>query len=303
MSNTSYKTDFWIMIRGGQNLAGQYREMADTTTGTYLLPEGADNRYSEALNKENLFRRLATIIQIPTLDSTVHAISATAIADWIPEGSAIPEDNDTFSQYDFEAYKLASIAKLHVHFLEDKQFDIEKYLVRDFARRFGKTEENAFINGDGNGCPTGILNSTNGADIGVTALSATAVTLDEIMKLFHSVKPEYREKAVWVMSDTTALSLRTLKQNGENYLWPENSTNLLGRPVVISNNMPTIAAGNKPIAFGDFSYYWIVERMPLTIRVLFEKYVLSQLKGYLGYERLDGKLIRPEAIKVLQMAA
>ena len=136
----------------------------------------------------------------------------------------------------------------------------------------------------------------------MTALSTTAVTLDEIMKLFHSVKPEYREKAVWVMGDTTALALRTLKDNGGNYLWPENPTNLLGRSVVISNNMPTIAAGNKPIAFGDFSYYWIVERMPLTVRPLFEKYVLSQLKGYLGYERLDGKLIRPEAIKVIQMA-
>ncbi len=280
------------MIRRVQNLAGQYREMTDTTTGTYLLPEGADNRYSEALNKENLFRRLATIIQTPTLDSTVHAISATAVADWIPEGSAITEDNDTFSQYDFEAYKLASIAKLHVHFIEDKQFDIEKYLVRDFARRFGKSEENAFLNGDGNGCPTGILNSTNGADVGVTALSTTAVTFDEVMALFHSVKPEYRERAVWVMSDTTALALRTLKANEGNYLWPENSTNLLDRPVVISNNMPTIVAGNKPIAFGDFSYYWIVERMPLTVRVLFEKYVLSQLKGYLGYERLNGKLIR-----------
>ncbi len=302
MSNTSYKTEFWNMMRRGQNLAGQYREMADTTTGTYLLPEEADNRYNEALNKENLFRRLATVIQTPTLDSTVHAISATAVADWIPEGSAISEDNDGFSQYDFEAYKLASIVKLHVHFIEDKQFDIEKYLVRDFARRFGKAEENAFLNGDGNGRPTGILNSTNGADVGVTALSAAAVTLDEIVKLFHSVKPEYREKAVWAMSDTTALALRTLKDNGGNYLWPENSTNLLGRPVVISNNMPTIAAGNKPVAFGDFSYYWIVERMPLTVRPLFEKYILSQLKGYLGYERLDGKLIRPEAIKVLQMA-
>jgi HK97 family phage major capsid protein len=137
----------------------------------------------------------------------------------------------------------------------------------------------------------------------VTTLSATTLTLDEIMKLFHSVKPEYREKDVWVMGDTTALALRILKNNGENYLWSENSTNLLGRPVVISNNMTAIAAGNKPIAFGDFSYYWIVERMPLTIRPLFEKHVLSQLKAYLGYERLDGKLIRPEAIRVLQMAA
>jgi hypothetical protein len=63
MSNTSYKTEFWNMMRRGQNLSGQYREMTDTTTGTYLLPEGADNLYNEALNKENFFRRLATVIQ------------------------------------------------------------------------------------------------------------------------------------------------------------------------------------------------------------------------------------------------
>ena len=67
--------------------------------------------------------------------------------------------------------------------------------------------------------------------------------------------------------------------------------------------MPDIEAGTKPIAFGDFSYYWIVGRKPVTVRTLLEKFVLYDQIGYLAFESLlDGKLVRNEAIKVIQMA-
>lgn len=66
--------------------------------------------------------------------------------------------------------------------------------------------------------------------------------------------------------------------------------------------MPSVNSGNKPIAFGDFDYYYIVDRSPLSVRALQEKYALNQQTGYLTYEMLDGMLVRPEAIKVISMA-
>jgi len=66
--------------------------------------------------------------------------------------------------------------------------------------------------------------------------------------------------------------------------------------------IPDIETGTKPIAFGDFSYYWIVGRKPVTVRTLLEKFVLYDQIGYLAFEFLDGKLVRNEAIKVIQMA-
>ena len=77
---------------------------------------------------------------------------------------------------------------------------------------------------------------------------------------------------------------------------------ILGKQVIISEYMPDIETGTKPIAFGDFSYYWIVGRKPVMVRTLLEKFVLYDQIGYLAFEFLDGKLVRNEAIKVIQMA-
>ena len=74
-------------------------------------------------------------------------------------------------------------------------------------------------------------------------------------------------------------------------------------PVQIVDSMPSIGKGQKVIAFGDFSNYWLVQRFPLTIRTLKEKFAIRGQVGYLGCEYLDGKLIRKDAVKVLQMAA
>ena len=167
---------------------------------------------------------------------------------------------------------------------------------------FGRVEEKAFLNGDGIGKPKGVLFETNGADVGVTAASETDITFDEVTRLFFSLKPEYRSGAIWVMNDETALALRSFKDSTGNYLWRGSADTLLGKPVVITNNMPSAKGGKKPIAFGDFGYYWIVERQPLSVRPLFEKYSLIGKTGYIGFERLDGRLICSEAIKVLQMA-
>ena len=98
------------------------------------------------------------------------------------------------------------------------------------------------------------------------------------------------------------LALRKLKDNDGNYLWNQANDTILGKQVIISEYMPDIETGTKPIAFGDFSYYWIVGRKPVTVRTLLEKFVLYDQIGYLAFEFLDGKLVRNEAIKVIQMA-
>jgi HK97 family phage major capsid protein len=117
------------------------------------------------------------------------------------------------------------------------------------------------------------------------------------------VKPEYRKNGVWMMNDETALALRTIKDTDGNYIWNHTNDTILGKRVCISEHMPGAESGSKPIAFGDFSYYWIVCRRPVSVRTLVEQFVMMDCIGYLAYEFLDGKLVRPEAIKVLQMTA
>lgn len=147
--------------------------------------------------------------------------------------------------------------------------------------------------------PTGIL-SENGAAVGVTA---SGITFDDVIRLYFSVDKQFRQRGAWLMNDDTALAIRLLKDKDGNPIWNHANDTILGKPVYIDNHMPSAGAGAKPIAFGDFSFYWIVEREPLTVRVLKEKFFEAGQIGYLAYEFLDGKLIQPDAVKVLQITA
>ena len=192
------------------------------------------------------------------------------------------------------------ITRLDNDFVHDTGFDIESYLVNRFARIFGRAEENSFINGTGENMPKGILHKTEGAETGLTA--SGTITFDNIVNLYFSVKAEYRTYGVWLMNDETAFMLRSIKDANGNYIWNHNNDTILGKPVYVSEFMPSVNSGNKPVVFGDFNYYYIVDRSPLSVRALQEKYALQQQTGYLAYEMLDGMLVRPEAIKVISMA-
>ena len=181
---------------------------------------------------------------------------------------------------------------------------MEAYISREFARRIGAREEESFFTGDGNGKPLGILAEAGGAEVGVTAASATAITADELIDLFYSLKAPYRKRAVWVMNDSTIKAVRKLKDKNDQYLWQAALTagtpnTLLGRPVYTSAYMPAVAAGNKSIAFGDFKYYWIADRQGRTFKRLNELYAKNGQVGFIGSQRVDGKLVLPEAVKVL----
>lgn len=122
------------------------------------------------------------------------------------------------------------------------------------------------------------------------------------MKLYFSLDREYRRNAVWLMNDETAFALRLLKDSAENYLWNPSDNTILGKPVYISYDMPSAEAGNVPVLFGDFSYYWIIQRHPVSVKLLKEHYIMQSQYGYLATEFLDGKLVRKDAVKALKIA-
>lgn len=300
-NQTTYNKAFWNTMRGQQEAYPTARDMADST-GSYPAPDKFIDSYTTALEKENLFRRIATVVKTTSTEGKIQAVTSTGTAAWVGENIAIPESADTVTQFALESYKLASLTRLKQSFVSDNKFDLENYLKNEFARRFGREEENAFINGDGMDAPTGILHPTEGAEVGVTAAGNDAITYDEVIKLYFSLDMHYRKNAVWVINDETALYLRTLKDTNGNYLWNHADNTILGKPVFYSPYMPDIESGEKAIAFGDFSYFWVIERQPLTVKVLNEKYILEGQIGFAAFERLDAKLIIPESIKLLQLA-
>ena len=129
-----------------------------------------------------------------------------------------------------------------------------------------------------------------------------------MIDLYFSLRAPYREKAVWLVNDSSIKALRKVKDNTGNYIWhpavKEGEPDmLLGKKIITTYAMPEIAAGSKPIAIGDFSYYWIAERQNRVFKKLNELYAATGQVGFLATQRVDGKLTLPEAVKVMQIKA
>ena len=306
-ASDEYKCSFWNAMRVKAPMPSVLNALQEGTDseGGYLVPDEFERTLVETLEEENVFRTLAHVIRTSSGDRKIPVVASKGSASWVDEEGAYQESDDAFSQVSIGAYKLGTMIKVSEELLADSVFDLEAYISKEFARRIGAREEESFFNGDGKGKPLGILAAAGGAEVGVTAASATAITADEVIDLFYSLKAPYRKNAVWVLNDATVKQIRKLKDSTGQYLWQPSLVagtpdTILGRPVKTSAFMPTAAAGAKTIAFGDFKYYWIADRQGRTFKKLSELYAANGQVGFMGTQRVDGKLILPEAIKVLQ---
>jgi HK97 family phage major capsid protein len=222
-ASAEYKKAFWsaMRTRAGEGLDPNVRnalQIGTDSEGGYLVPDEFERTLVEALEDENIFRTLANVITTSSGDRKIPVVATKGTAAWIDEEGTIPESDDSFGQVSIGAYKLGTLIKVSEELLNDSVFDLEAYISREFARRIGNKEEEAFFTGDGSGKPTGILANTGGAQVGVTTASATAITMDEVLDLFYSLKAPYRNRAVFVMNDATVKAIRKLKDGQGQYL-------------------------------------------------------------------------------------
>lgn len=304
-----YRSAFFDYVRLGRSGIGpeevRVLQIGVDADGGYLVPDEFHRELVEALEEQNVMRQLARVIQTGSGDRIVPVVVDRGTASWIGENAAYPEADAQFSQFTLGAHKLARITRVSEELLNDSAFDIAAFLTDAFARAFGDAEESAFVNGDGTGKPRGILLD---AQVGKTTASGTAIAADELIDLFHALRPPYRARASWLMHDSTVSAIRKLKDANNQYIWQPGLQAgqpdlLLGRPVRVSRYMPEIDLSAKTVAFGDFSYYWIADRQSIGIQRLVELYAANGQVGFRMFTRLDGRLALAEAVQVLQQAA
>ena len=251
----------------------------------YPAMPSVDSKLDDTLTKYNPFRKIASIFNIEGEGSIV-VTTANGIATIVDEAGALPESSDESKEMRFSSYKIGSLAKLKLAFINDRNFNVEDYLSTKFAKRFGITEENLIVNGTGNKEPLGIMNS------GIAKSTAPALTYDEVVKLFFSLDKDLRINATWMVSDEMAMKLRLVKDANGNPLF--NGDSIFNKEVIIVNSLD-----DNTILFGDFSYLYILIRKPFSVRVLTEKYIATGDYGYAGIERIDAKITDINAIKAL----
>lgn len=268
--------------------------------GGYLVPEEYDHRLIDTLSEENIMRRLATTITT----SGEHKINIAATkpaASWIEEGGALTFGDATFSQILLDAHKLHVAIKVTEELLYDNAFNLEGYILDQFGKALANAEEDAFLNGDGTGKPLGLFAATGGGTVAGTLTAA--IKSDDMLDLVYALKRPYRKTASFIMNDKTLASLRKLKDNNGAYIWQPSyqagePDRVLGYAVHTSAYAPEDA-----IAFGDYKYYNIGDRGTRSFAELRELFAGNGMIGYVAKERVDGKLILPEAVQILKLKA
>jgi len=305
-ASKNYTDAFWKNMRSKNSYdVLNALQIGTDSEGGYLVPDEYEKTLIAALEDVNIMRGLATIINTASGDKQIPVVATKGTASWVAEEGAIPESDDSFGLITLGAHKVATMIKVSEELLNDNVFNLEGYISKEFARRVGAAEEAAFINGNGTAKPTGVIGS---GEVGVTAASSTAITFDEIIDLYYSLREPYRNNAAWIMNDATIKAIRKLKDGNGQYLWQPavqagQPDTVLNKPVKTSSSVPTIQAAAKAIAFGDFKYYWIADRQGRSFQRLNELYAVNGQVGFRATQRVDGKLTLAEAVKVLQMKA
>jgi len=285
-------------------LRTEFRTISDVlqegvdSDGGYLVDDEMDSRIIDILEEENIMRKLGTKITT-TGEHKINVAASKPAALWVEEGGALTFGDATFDQKFLDAHKLHVAIKVTEELLYDSAFNLEKYITTQFGKALANTEEDAFLNGDGNGKPTGVFHATKGGQIAGT--NTAALKSDDILDLVYALKRPYRKGASFIMNDKTLAEIRKLKDGQGNYLWVPSYT--LGEPDRIAGfEVRTSAyAPDDKIAFGDYSYYNIGDRGTRSLSVLRELFAGNGMIGYVMKERCDGLLVLPEAVQVLKL--
>ncbi|WP_235816316.1 phage major capsid protein [Phaeovulum vinaykumarii] len=185
------------------------------------------------------------------------------------------------------------------------------------CRAFAEAEGAAFISGNGTNKPTGFLavtpeaaddaTRTAGALQFVETAAAGVIVADDLINLVYKLRAGYRANGTFVMNSTTAAVVHKLKDAEGRFMWADSlaagqPARLLGYPVVIAEDMPSIAVGAFPIAFGDFrAGYTIADRTG--VRLIRDEVTRKGYTGFYLSKRVGGIVTDDAAIKLMKIKA
>lgn len=299
-----YREAYTRYLRTGNDSELRSMNITVDPSGGYLVPDQMHNTMVGALNDYLPMRNYATVLSVQSNLDVVYD-NDDGVAYWGTEEGPRVESDNTFGLKKLGGHSERALQKVSRALIQDSAFDIASFVATGFGKRFAKLELSAFTTGDGIGKPTGF---TVDAQVGKTTAVNNKIDPDEVMDLYFSLKAEYRGNAIWQMNDAVLCEVAKLKDGAGRYIWqlalaPGKPDTILGRPVVANSAMATVAGSAKVMAFGDFSYYWIVDRGTPIVQRLVELYAANGQDGFLQEKRVDGRLMVPEAIKLMVMHA
>lgn len=306
------KADFVSYAKSGKKALTS----SDDNSGSYLIPSMIVDRIQSGLRQTPCMRSLAKITTITNDYLEVLLDKENGEAGWVSEVSErLDTESPELNRLQISVHEMYAKPRVSQKLLDDSHVDIEQWLSQKIADKFSVMENLAFIQGDGEGKPKGFLSypktSFGTGSWGKIEEIATGVDgglsdADILLKTVGSLKAQYLTGAVWLISRGALTSIRCLKDGiTGRHLWQpiltgEHSATLLGFPVVVSDDMPSMIPGqvSTSIAFGNFYYgYQIVDRSDM--HILRDPFSAKPYVEFYTTKRVGGDVVDFDAIKVI----
>jgi HK97 family phage major capsid protein len=291
------------------------RDLLAGGTGAANIPPGFLAALREYMIEVSGIRQAGATVIVSQSGAPLKIPRATAhgTATLVAEAGPILENDPTFSAVTLDSYKYANMAQLSREFIEDEAAASIDYLARANGRNLGNVSGAHFITGTGTGQPRGVVTAATVGKTFTTGAVAGAIPPGDLVDLFHSVIPQYRGRAAWLMSDLMAAKLRKIRDDSGgagtgNLLWQPGLAAgqpdlLFGRPVVIDPNVAAPGANAKSVVFGDFSAYYIRDVRGVRFERSDDFAFANDLVSFRAILRTDGDLVDESAVKVGQFGA
>lgn len=302
---------FWGFVRGGvEALEANERKsliVSEDSKGGFLAPEKFEAQLQKELVEISPIRAAARVTATTAGRIVWPKRTGTITAKWVGEIEERAKTQPTYGQAGIDIHEMAAYIDVSNWLLEDSAIDLASELASDFAEEFGRLEGVAFLIGDGDKKPKGILNDTDIKSVGNG--HATEVSADALIRLMYDLSPTYRNRGSFMLNGAAIAAYRLLKDDNGRFLWQDSiqagqPATLLGRPVIEAVDMPDIEADATPVIYGDFSHgYRIADRVGLSI--LRDPYTVATegLVRFHGRRRVGAGTVRPDAFRKLVMEA
>ena len=257
-----------------------------------------------ARRDESMLAAQLGVRNIPGQGTTVNVpIDSEADGEFV----STSEQNDANSNnFDRDAPSIGTVAMTLVKYtkkveltdelLQDEDSRLMAFLEDFVGRGMAKTHNSLLL--------TEVL--ANGT-AGVTAAGAAAITAGEVVDLEYALADEYADDdAAWITRRATEGVIRKLQ--GDQFIFQSTphssgvrtSRSINGYPVFNSAYMPSLATGNKTVAFGNFTF--VGKREAPSFTLLRDPYSVDGKVILKYYFRTVYKVLQAEAIQYLTQA-
>lgn len=273
------------------------------STGNIVPTEFSSDIIKKVTELCGIMQRI-TVVNSKGVYKQIVAGNNKITAGWTDEIAEITASTADFTTLEIGHHKLTSLVKMSLELLNQNEFDVVGEFVSQMQLDFAEKAESGILKGNGVLKPLGLI--TSGTDYN---LAAPALTSDDLVKIYHTLKAPFQPNAAWIMSNNTLCAIRLLKDGDGRYMFHQNELTggyvgtILGKPVLISECMDNIEAGKSPIFFGDYKRAYKANLNPdMTIQVLVEKYAEFGMRVIVGILWLDGRPVNPGAYVNVKVA-